>query len=90
MLIDFFILMKSELAVTAVIFVLLFIKIGKGMKNEFLLPLIQVFLLANFLLGFFFNKEGVLFEGAYNATPLIVFQKNIFALDCPMTATTCL
>ena len=45
--------MKSELVVTAIIFLLLFIKIGKGIKNETLLPLIQVLLLANFLLGFF-------------------------------------
>ena len=34
---DFLILMKSELVITLIIFLLLFIKIGKGMKNETLL-----------------------------------------------------
>jgi NADH-quinone oxidoreductase subunit N len=81
--------MKSELAVTAIIFLLLFIKIGKGIKNETLLPLIQVFLLANFLLGFFFNKEGVMFEGMYSTTPLIVFQKNILSLGVYLISLLC-
>jgi NADH-quinone oxidoreductase subunit N len=89
MLIDFFILMKSELVVTAIIFLLLFIKIGKGMINETLLPLIQVSLLANFLSGFFFNKEGVLFEGMYSTTPLIVFQKNILSLGVYLISLLC-
>ena len=86
---DFFILMKSELAVTAVIFILLFIKIGKEMRNEILLPLIHVFLLANFLFGFFFNKEGVLFEGMYSTTPLIVFQKNVLSLGVYLISLLC-
>jgi NADH-quinone oxidoreductase subunit N len=80
MLNDFFILMKSELVVTAIIFLLLFIKIGKGMKNESLLPLIQLLLLANFILGFFFNKEGSLFGDMFHTSSLIVFQKNILSL----------
>ncbi|MGZ8509372.1 MAG: NADH-quinone oxidoreductase subunit N [Chitinophagaceae bacterium] len=86
---DFFILMKSELVVTAIIFLLLFIKIGKGMKNDTLLPLIQAFLLANFLLGFFFNREGVLFEGMYSTTPLIAFQKNILSLGVYLISLLC-
>ena len=61
MLNDFLILMKSELVVTFIIFLLLFIKIGKGMKNERLLPLVQFLLLANFAAGFFFNEKGNLF-----------------------------
>ena len=89
MLKDFLILMKPELVVTAIIFLLLFIKIGKGMKNETLLPLIQSLLLVNFLLGFVFNKEGVLFEGAYNSTTLIVFQKNILSLGVYLISLLC-
>jgi NADH-quinone oxidoreductase subunit N len=89
MLINFFILMKSELVVTVIIFLLLFIKIGKGMKNETLLPLIQVFLLTNFLLGFFFNEAGILFEGMYSTTPLIVFQKNILSLGVYLISLLC-
>ncbi len=55
---DFLILMKNELVITFIIFLLLFIKIGKGMKNETLLPLIQVLLLGNFIFSFFFNRTG--------------------------------
>ena len=77
---EFLILMKSEWMVTAIIFLLLFIKIGKGMKNESLLSLIQILLLANFIAGFFFNKEGSLFGDMFHTSPLIVFQKNILSL----------
>ncbi len=89
MMTDFFILMKPEMVVIAIIFLLLFIKIGKGMSNDTLLPLIQAFLLANFLLGFFFNQEGVLFEGMYRTSPLIAFQKNILSLGVYLISLLC-
>ncbi|MBP6286870.1 MAG: NADH-quinone oxidoreductase subunit N [Ferruginibacter sp.] len=73
-------IMKSELLVTAIIFLLLFIKLGKGMKNESMLLLIQVLLLLNFMAGFFFNKAGTLFDGMYQSTEMIVLQKNILNL----------
>lgn len=80
MLNDFLILMKSELVITAIIFLLLFIKIGKGLKNEALLSFVQVSLLINFIAGFFFIKEGNLFGDMFYTSPLIVFQKNILNL----------
>lgn len=80
MLNDFVILMKSELVITTIIFLLLFIKIGKGMKNESLLSLIQILLLVNFIGGFFFNKEGSLFGDMFHTSSLIVFQKNLLSL----------
>lgn len=52
-MIDFLILMKAELLLTVIIFLLLFIKIGKGIKNENLLRIIQILLLINFIAGFF-------------------------------------
>ncbi len=73
-------LMKPELVLTGIIFLLLFIKIGKGLKNETMLLLIQVLLLLNFILGFFFNAEGMLFDGMYQTTAMMVFQKNILNL----------
>jgi len=73
-------IMKSELLVTAIIFLLLFIKLGRGMKNESMLLLIQVLLLLNFIAGFFFNAEGTLFGSMYVNTNLIVLQKNILNL----------
>lgn len=86
---DFIILMKSELVVTAIIFLLLFIKIGKGMRNETLLPLIQVLLLINVLFSFVYNKEGNLFDGMFSTTSLIAFQKSILSLAVYLISLLC-
>jgi NADH-quinone oxidoreductase subunit N len=73
-------LMKSELVLTFILFLLLFIKIGKGMSNAAMLALVQFLLLGNFIAGFFFNEEGMLFDGMYHTSVLIVLQKNILSL----------
>lgn len=86
---EFLTLMKSELAVTVILFLLLFIKIGKGIKNDSLLPLIQVLLLANFILGFFFNNSGNLFDGMYVTSPMIVLQKNILNFGVYLISLLC-
>ena len=85
----FFILMKSELLVTLIIFVLLIIKVSSGMKNDSLLALVQFFLLVNFLSGFFLNKEGILFDGMFHTTVLIAFQKNILSLGTYLISLLC-
>jgi len=77
---EFFILMKHELIITFIIFLLLFIKIGTDLKNEVMLLVIQVLLLLNLIVGFFFNQEGVLFDGMYQTTAMIALQKNILNL----------
>ncbi|MBI5373296.1 MAG: NADH-quinone oxidoreductase subunit N [Sphingobacteriales bacterium] len=82
-------LMKSELVLTGIIFLLLFIKIGKGMKNETLLPLVQVLLLVNFIFGFVLNKEGRLFGDMFYTTSLIAFQKNILNLGVYLISLLC-
>ncbi|MEO8108862.1 MAG: NADH-quinone oxidoreductase subunit N [Ginsengibacter sp.] len=86
---EFFTLMKSELVVTAIIFLLLFIKIGKGIKNGPLLSLIQLVLLINFITGFFFNKEGSLFGDMFHTNALIVFQENILSLAVYLISLLC-
>jgi NADH-quinone oxidoreductase subunit N len=86
---DFLIIMKSELVVTAIIFLLLLIKLGKGIKNEALLPWIQLLLLANLVAGFFFNKSGALFDNMFYSTPLIVLQKNILSLGVYLISMLC-
>ena len=73
-------IMKSELLLTGIIFFLLFIKLGKGIKNDTLLSIIQLLLLLNFIAGFFMNVEGSLFDNMYQTTPLIAFEKNILNL----------
>lgn len=86
---DFLILMKSELVITVIIFGLLFIKIGSGMKNESLLSIIQVLLLLNCIAGFFFNMTGSLFGDMFYTTPLIAFQKNILAIGVYLISLLC-
>lgn len=86
---DFFIFMKQELVVTVIIFLLLIIKISKGMQNETLLPLIQVLLLVNFIAGFFFNETGNLFGDMFYTTPLIVLQKSILNLGVYLISLVC-
>ncbi len=73
-------IMKSELIITFIIFLLLFIKLGKGLKNDTQLILIQFLLLLNFAAGFFMNEEGSLFDNMYYTTPMIALQKNILNL----------
>lgn len=89
MLNEFLILMKSEWVITLIIFLLLFIKIGKGIKNESLLPIIQVLLLLNVIAGFLFNKEGVLFDGMFHTSPLIALQKAILSLGAYLISLLC-
>lgn len=86
---EFLTLMKHELVITLIIFLLLFIKIGKGLRNEKLLPLLQVLLLLNFILGFFLNKEGKLFDEMYQTTALIVLQKNFLNLGVYLISLLC-
>jgi NADH-quinone oxidoreductase subunit N len=73
-------IMKSELIITGIIFLLLFIKLGRGLKNDTLLVVIQFLLLLNFGAGFFMNEEGSLFDDMYHTAPMIALQKNILNL----------
>ena len=62
---ELLILMKSELLVVAIIFILLFIKIGSGIENGKLLLIIQSLLLINLIAGFFLQQDGSLFDGMF-------------------------
>ena len=77
---DFFILMKQELAVTVIIFILLLIKLGKDRNNETILGLVNTLLLLNFISGFFGNRTGILFNEMFRTNELIVLEKNILNL----------
>lgn len=80
MLNDFLLLMKSELVLAFILFLLLIIKVGKEVTNERFLSLIQILLLGNFIYGFFFIESGSLFGGMYITNGLIAFQKSIISL----------
>lgn len=73
-------LMKSEWIIIILLFLLLIIKVGKGMHNDAMLSLIQILLLLHFIAGFFFNEEGSLFDGMYHTNTLIALQKSILSL----------
>lgn len=73
-------IMKSELMITAIIFILLFFKLGKGISNGTLLGIIQLLLLVNFIAGFFMNFDATAFDTMYQTSPMIAFQKSILNL----------
>jgi NADH-quinone oxidoreductase subunit N len=80
MLNEFLLLMKSELSLAFILFLLLIIQLGAEVKNERLLSLIQLLLLGNFIFGFFFVERGSLFGGMYTTNGLIAFQKCILSV----------
>ncbi len=83
---EFITIMKSELVLTGIIFFLLFVKLSRGIKNETLLSIIQLLLLLNFILGFFMNADGSLFDNMYQTNPLIAFEKSILNLGVYLIA----
>jgi NADH-quinone oxidoreductase subunit N len=76
---EYLILMKSELMIALIIFILLFIKLGKGLSNTTLLSAIQLLLLLNVALAFTFNQTGRIFDGMYVHNQFIGVQKGILA-----------
>ncbi len=77
---DYFVLLKFEWLITAIIFMLLFMKIWKAFSNEMVLSFVQFLLLVCIIAGFFGNKEGSLFGGMFHTTALIAAQKNILVI----------
>ncbi|MBZ5857793.1 NADH-quinone oxidoreductase subunit N [Flavihumibacter profundi] len=77
---DLFIILKQELLLTIIIFVLLTLKVGKEMGNARLLNLVNFLLVVNFLAGFFFPQDGILFNEMYHTNALVILEKNILNL----------
>ena len=77
---EFLTVMKPELLIAILLFLILFIRLGKGMSNERLLAVVQVLLFINLIAGFVANTEGSLFGGIYHTNALIILQKNILNL----------
>jgi len=81
MVTDFLILMKQELVVTFIIFVLLFIKLGKEeTKNETLINFVNILLTLNLVSGFFWQQSGNLFGDMFRTTELFTLEKNLLNL----------
>jgi len=80
MLNDFLILMKQELVITLIIFMLLFIKVGRDWSNENVIRFVNLLLLVNVVAGFFFHKDGSIFNEMFRTSKLITFEKSILSL----------
>jgi NADH-quinone oxidoreductase subunit N len=80
MLTDFLILMKQELIITMIIFILLLLKIGSDLSNERMLNLANGLLLLNLIVGIMGNQSGMLFNEMFLTNPLIALEKNILSL----------
>jgi NADH-quinone oxidoreductase subunit N len=78
---EFLILMKQELVITFIIFVLLFIKLGKEEpKNETLINFVNILLTLNLVSGFFFHQTGILFGDMFRTNELFTLEKNLLNL----------
>lgn len=73
--------MKQELMITIIIFILLFLKLGKKeTRNETLINFINVLLFINLASGFFKIQEGTLFGDMFRTNELLTFEKNLLNL----------
>lgn len=78
---DFFILMKSELSLTLIIFILLILKVWDGIKdNRTWLHITNFLLLLNFAVGFISSTDGMLFNGMFHTNNILVLEKSILNL----------
>src|SRR5687768_2183246 len=81
MLIDSLILMKQELLLTVILFVLLFTKLGKKeWKNESLINFINILLFINLVAGFVGISKGALFGDMFITNELLTLEKNFLNL----------
>jgi hypothetical protein len=68
--------MKQELVITFIIFVLLFIKLGKEeTKNETLINFVNILLTLNLVSGFLFQQSGTLFGDMFRTTDFLHSKK---------------
>jgi NADH-quinone oxidoreductase subunit N len=72
--------MKQELVLIVLIFILMFMKLGKDKSNVSIMNTVNVLLLLNLIFGFFWNKEGMLFNEMFRTNNLMILQKNILNL----------
>jgi NADH-quinone oxidoreductase subunit N len=78
---NFFLLMQQELLLTAIIFILLFMKLSTvEWKTKNVLLVVNVLLTINLAAGFFFQGKGVLFGDMFQQTDLLRLEKNILNL----------
>lgn len=72
--------MKFEMALTLLLFVLLFIKIDGRAGNVSVIRITNVFLLLNLALGFFGNESTEIFGGMFRTSSLLAIEKSVLNL----------
>ncbi len=72
--------MKFELALTAIIFILLFLKIDGRAGNESVIRFTNLLLLLNLVFGFVWNKDAQLFGEMFKSNGLLAIEKNVLNL----------
>lgn len=78
---DLFILMRSEIVLTIIIFILLLLKIGRmNISSVSFLYFVNILLVINLVTGIFNGSEGTLFADMFRTNALIVLEKNILNL----------
>ena len=78
---NFLQVMKPEMILTVIIFLLLILKIWDGIKeNKTLLNIANFLLFCNLAAGFIGNTDGELFGGMYQTNNIIALEKNVLNL----------
>jgi NADH-quinone oxidoreductase subunit N len=81
MLNDFLYLMKAELMITTIIFIILFLKLSnREWKTDAFLNFINVLLVINLAAGFFNIPTGHLFGDMFRTNELLTLEKNLLNL----------
>lgn len=79
-IIEALLLMKFEMMLTGIIFILLFLKIDGRANNSLVLNLTNGLLAVNLLLGFAGNNAGSLFGDSFHTNSLLALEKSILNL----------
>ena len=77
---SFLVTMKFEMALTLIIFILLFLKIDGRAGNQSTIRITTLLLVITFGLYFIPNKTAVIFNGMFRSTPLLAFEKIVLLL----------
>jgi NADH-quinone oxidoreductase subunit N len=72
--------MKFELALTLLLFLLLFLKIDGRASNVSVIRITNLFLLLNLVIGFFGNEAKEIFGGMFRTSSLLAIEKSVLNL----------
>ncbi|HSR40493.1 MAG TPA: hypothetical protein VLL95_16405, partial [Phnomibacter sp.] len=73
--------MRSEMMLTLIIFLLLFLKLGQAsLRNETVMNMVNSLLVATLAIGFFISDSGELFGNMFRTNDLLRLEKNMLTL----------